>query len=230
MSVVYRSATPDVSRQEVSRQVAWKVANDEIAKYTSEYEKAFYKYNVKSLWHITHKDNIQSILQYGIVNHYDAHGLKLNHVDISNFDVQKWRENIESCYNRRIHEYANLYINAQNSMLYYLKNIQNDLCLIEVSLSVLSENNYLITDGNAASHDTCFYQSVHDLELLPWDILNNDYWHDFSDGKRKRCAEVLIYPSVLPEFITRIHCYSDNTANDLKDCGSDVFVTRNLFF
>ena len=190
----------------------------------------FSKYGILCLWHMTHKDNIFSILEYGIVNHYCACKINASRVDISDPDVQRWRENIEPHYHRRIHNYVPLYINPLNPMLYVRKNIQADLCLMEISLSVLSKNQYLITDGNAASHDTKFYNSVNNLELLPWDVLHADYWNDFPDGKRKRCAEVLVYPAISPKFVIGIHCCSNKTLNFLSNSNSNVSITKKLFF
>jgi hypothetical protein len=115
-------------------------------------------------------------------------------------------------------------------MLYLRKDLQNVLCLIEVSLSVMIENEYLITDGNAASHDTNFYNSVSYLKHLPWNVLDADYWYDHFDGKRKRCAEILIYPRILPKFITNIYCYSNNVLDVLSGSNKNVCLKKSLFF
>ena len=148
----------------------------------------FSEYGITSIWHITHKANINSILKDGILNHYDAYKINVNPIDISDPDAQRWRECWENRYHRKIHDYAPLYINPRNPMLYVRKHLQVNLCLVEVSLAVLTENEYLITDGNAASRDTQFYQSESSLSLLPWDVLRASYWTEFPDGKRKRCA------------------------------------------
>jgi hypothetical protein len=193
-------------------------------------EQYFNQFGVTRLWHMTHINNVYNILNHGILNHYDAHQLDARLVDISDAGAQRWRENIEPHYNRRIHEYTALYINPRNPMLYVRRHLQNELCLLETSLTVLTTNQYLITDGNAASRDTQFYNSVKDLEKLSWEILHAKYWGDLLEGKRKRCAEVLIYPKVLPNFISNIHCCSYNAVNYLSSCGKNILLTPNLFF
>ncbi|WP_082794303.1 DUF4433 domain-containing protein [Thauera humireducens] len=186
-------------------------------------------FGVHSLWHITHRDNIKSILDDGVVSNTQAFS-EFKPIDISNQDVQKRRERIEPFYNRKVHDYAPLYINVRNPMLYVRKHLQNELCLLEISLSVLDSYDYLYTDGNAASRETRFYREVKDLIYMPWDVLRASYWNDFTDGKRKRCAEVLIFPFVAPDYIVRVHCASPETARMVRSYGCEAVVSRELFF
>jgi hypothetical protein len=185
--------------------------------------------NIISLWHMTHRNNVENILKNGILSNTQAFNLT-NPVDISNHGVQRRREAKDPFYNRKIHDYTPTYLNIKNPMLYVRKDMQDELCLIEVSLSALSEDNFIFTDGNAASRDTKFFNSLNDLENLPWDVLNASYWNNFEDGKRKRCAEVLIYPSIEPESIKKIYCYSDVTLQQLSSVNCTITKARNLFF
>ena len=109
---------------------------------------------VNSLWHITHRDNIQNIVKDGVLSHEGAN--KIKYFDISNPGVQDRRLEKEPIHGRKIHEYAPLFINPKNAMLYSRKDIRDELCLVEVSLDVL-ESEYLYTDGNASRRDTNFY-------------------------------------------------------------------------
>lgn len=189
----------------------------------------FQAYGINSFWHITHRHNIPTILEKGILSNKTAHG-DLSPIDISNSDVQKRRGRIEPFYNRAVHEYAPLYINAKNPMLYVRKDIQHELCIIEISLSVLKESNFVFTDGNAASQDTKFYKEPSELSALPWDVMKASYWTDFPDGKRKRCAEVLIYPKIGPEHILRVHCCSGETFRTISSYPCNSAISPHLFF
>ena len=217
------------NRQKARQSLIDKRLREEI-KNKQDIIEALKQHNIYSLWHITHKNNVEQILRYGILNHYNAHGSNVNSVDISDPEAQKWREDIDPHYKRKIHDYAPLYIKPRNPMLYKRHNIQCDLCLLEISLSVLMENECLITDGNAASRITKFFKSANHINNLPWDVLNSAYWPDHEDGKRKMCAEVLIYPEVSKKFIERIHCCSMNTKNYLATFGCVAALSRNLFF
>lgn len=189
----------------------------------------FNRYGVSSLWHVTHKDNIKEILISGVLSHKAAYKIK-NPVDISDHGAQRWREAKEPIYGRRLHEYVPTYINIKNPMLYVRRNMQHHLCILEISLDVLLESDYIFTDGNAASRNTRFFDSANDLDKLPWDVLNASYWNDFPDGKRKRCSEVLIHPMVRPEYILKIHCCSKETYQYLGQFGVPTQISENLFF
>lgn len=187
------------------------------------------QYGVASIWHMTHKDNIREIVSSGILSNKIAYETK-NPLDISDQGVQRWRELKDPIYGRKIHEYAPTYINIKNPMLYVRRNIWHDLCLIEISLSALSDNNFIFTDGNAAARNTNFYNETNDLDKLPWDVLNASYWNNFPDGKRKRCSEILIYPKIERKYIIKLHCCSYSTLNYLSQFGIPVKISKNLFF
>jgi hypothetical protein len=179
-------------------------------------EQTFRRYGINSLWHISHRDNLSSILENGILSHNMAHNIGQKRiVDISDSSVQRWRKRSEPCYGRPIHDYVPLYMKCRNPMLFRLKDRNESLCLIEVSLSVLKNSEILFTDGNAASAKTSFYSTADELRYLSWDILNSEYWSEFEDGKRIMCSELLIYSKIEPSHIKRICCYSDDTARFL---------------
>lgn len=185
---------------------------------------------IRCFWYMTHKDNLHSILKRGILNHYDASRLEPNRIDISDPEAQKWRETKEPHFKRTIHSYAPLYINPRNPMLYVRRQLRNALLIIEVQPSVLFDSEYLISDGNAASRITTFYRSIEDIDKLPWDVLKANYWTDYEDGKRKMCAELLVFPKIEPQHISVVHCYSRGTKESLGNCGRDVLVSPKLFF
>ncbi len=191
--------------------------------------KGLNQHGVLTLWHMTHKDNVEEILNKGILSHTLAHK-KASPKDISDHNVQKWRESNDPIYGRKIHDYAPTYINIKNPMLYVKRNIQNQLCLIEISLSVLSNDNFIFTDGNAASRNTKFYNLNEDLKQLPWKVLDSSYWSDLEDGKRKRCAEILIHPSIEPKHIIKIHCFSHETLEFISRFNVQSKITGELFF
>jgi len=115
-------------------------------------------------------------------------------------------------------------------MLYVRRRLRNDLLLLEINLSVLFETEYLVTDGNAASRTTAFFASLEHIDELPWNVLNSAFWPDHDDGKRKICAEVLVYPKVDAKYIVAVNCYSNRAQMLLANCGRKVLVTPNLFF
>ena len=203
----------------------------DIDKTRKEIEKHFKKHEWHPyLYYITHKQNIESILENGILNFYDAKKLNTNHIDISHPEVQSQREKVEEHYSRKIHEYTPLYFNPKNPMSRLRWNdYKNALCFLQVSVSALADGEFLISDGNAASPVTKFYKSLDQLDLLPWDVINAKYWKDLDDGSRKRCAEVLIYPKIKPEHIKSIFCFSIDTKNYLEKFGKKIILREEIF-
>jgi len=191
--------------------------------------KSFGNYSVTSVWHMTHIDNIESILNKGILSNTQAFK-NIKPVDISDHSVQKRRGKTDPIYGRELHDYVPTYFNIKNPMLSAKRNIENKICLIEISLSILSETNFIFTDGNAASKDTNFYYLMNDLQRLPWNVLTAKYWNDFEDGKRERCAEVLVYPIIPPEYIKKIHCNSWEILKRMSDFSVHSTISEELFF
>lgn len=207
--------------------------NDQAATVKTKSVNPLQPFGVSSLWHMSHVDNISSILSNGVASNYTAHS-KFAPRDISNSDVQTYRGRNDPYYHRRLHEYAPTYLSIKNPMLYVKKDMNFNLCILEISPDVVHENQFLFTDGNAASKETRFFNKISDLNQLPWNVLNADYWNDFDDGKRKKCAELLIYPSIDKKYIKAVHC-SNFTAKRMveKKAPSStvpVKVSPELFF
>lgn len=158
---------------------------------------------MKYLYRMTHNLTLDSTLKYGILSHNKAHKLGLINpiYDISNPDVQSRRHNI--------HDYVCLYFSPRNPMLYFHKNRQQDIIFLGVNFHIISNKGAIFTDGNAASHDTQFYGDISQLNELRWEIINDPFWTNYPDGKRIKCAEVLIPHKVDVQQILKIFCYTE---------------------
>lgn len=193
------------------------------------------KLGVSSFWHMTHIDNLSEILSKGILSHNKAHtNYNKLPTDISDSEVQDRRKfKRDSVFNRFLHEYAPLYISIKNPMLYVRKESKQELVLLEISPECLKSQEFIFTDGNAASNSTCFFKEAVDLNKLPWDVIRSEYWSEFTDGKRKKCAEVLIHSYIEPKYIKSIHCFSHRVFFDIAARGvrsTNVKVSPELYF
>ncbi|QSV46651.1 DUF4433 domain-containing protein [Geobacter benzoatilyticus] len=188
------------------------------------------KSGIFALFHMTHISNLEGIFTHGILSNHEAHHRQLIASDISDPSVQCLRDKLDPRYNRPIHAYVPLYLNPRNPMLYVRKEMQEKICILEVSVSILEENEYLFTDGNAAAHDTQFFCNLDQLHLLPWDVLKSKFWNDFTDGKRKRCAEFLIFPSISAEYIMRMHFINDRASSQVRSFGLPRKISPTIFF
>jgi len=172
----------------------------------------FQEYGIKYLYHMTYISNLTSIITNGLLSHNKAYERGLIEVDISNPDVQDIRANLP-IYERPLHEYVPLYFSPRNPMLYSRKEHQEDIVIIGIDPQLLLETNVIFSDGNAASKGTQFYRGVQMLNQLQWNIIRAKFWCDFEDGKRIKCAEVLVYPTVAPNRIKAIFYRSEKHSN-----------------
>lgn len=189
---------------------------------------------VKELHFITTMDDLGSILRRGILCHNRAR--RLPHRSIASEDVQDIRRGKSVPGGRSLHNYANLYFDARNAMMYFLRD-EPDLVVIRVSPEVLDIPDTVVADGNAANGPTRFYPSPDGLQRLDsarifarsWDDPN--YWVK-KEKKRVRQAEVLVPDLVPSEYIEG--CYVDTREKrraclEFEDLTA-VDVHREIFF
>ncbi|AVI62978.1 DarT ssDNA thymidine ADP-ribosyltransferase family protein [Halomonas sp. GFAJ-1] len=188
------------------------------------------RYGIGSLWHITSRENVATILGRGLMSRHLMQQSGLAMVDISDATVQDYRVAKGIRNGLSLHDYVPLYLRAQNPMLFCRRAYNRTLCLLEIDISAWLQQGVLFTDGNAASLNTCFYERLSDLRFLDWDALNATYWTNVPDGKRKRCAEVLV-PNRLPaRFILRVHTASLESAAWLAQQGVQATFSPHRFF
>ena len=190
------------------------------------------KIGVNYIYHMSHIDNLEGILNYGLLPHKN----EFTQQDISNSDVNNRRTKIEPINKKAIHEYVPFYFNPTNAMLYALRDIEDSVLILAIDRSLIYQGESLFTDGNAASDATKFYTEFKYLHSVDWECVRGTYWNDYSDGKRKKMAEVLIPNIVNNTFISKIYCNSYKSKNKIesvlnKKCYSiDVEVNSDLYF
>ena len=111
--------------------------------------------------------------------------------------------------------------------------MQDKLVILGIDPSIILDEGTIFSDGNVAANNTRFYQGVFQLGQLPWRIINARYWNDYPDGKRIKCAEVLVYPRVETEYIKKIFCYSWNQkvlCSKVSQGAISVEINIDLYF
>ena len=189
---------------------------------------------MKSLFHrffyITHLENLASIRANGLLSHNVMVARKIIHVDISDPGAQRWRDRLEPVFHRPIHDYVPLYINPRNPMLYLRRELHQELTIIKISSSIVDACSHVYTDGNAASKLTAF-ASDRTVVLNSIPALTGNSWTDFSDGKRRMCSEVLIYPSIQPMYLEGAVCSNAETAKEVRKlCNLVSVIDPQMFF
>ena len=166
------------------------------------------KHNIQYLYHMTALDNLASVLEHGLLSHNEAHKSNLVHVDISNPQVND-RRSRNAVNNILLHDYVNFYFQPKNPMLSAKRDVQQQIVFLGADPRLLLLPSTIFSDGNAGTEPgkTKFWTGTNKLDNLRWDIINAQYWNDFEDGKRIRCAEVLVYPKVAVSNILKIFCH-----------------------
>jgi len=173
----------------------------------------FVRYPINYFYHMTHIDNVASILKYGLLSHANS----LVKQDISNHSVNSRRARREPINGKRIHSYVPFYFNPKNAMLYARKEIQKDIVILVFDKSIFFEEGAIFTDGNASADATRFFNNPKDLDRLNWNcILYFEYWNNFVDGKRQRMAELLVPNRVSSSKIVKIICSNSATKRVLE--------------
>lgn len=172
-------------------------------------------------YHMTHCDNLKSILSEGLLCHKTVHSRKLVKIDISNIELQKRRNRPENVFKKNIQNYVPLYMNPSNPMM-SSKRVSNDLdniILLEIFPHILvQEKETLFSDGNAAIEKTNFYKNPNKLEKVDWNLLKEGNWEIGTDSQRIMCSEVLIPERIEVFYINKIVLRNENNIDKIIQC------------
>ena len=122
---------------------------------------------IESLYYITHKDNLSSILESGIFSSDRAEAEGLHPTPVYDGRGVEQR-NSKTTDGISLWVYANLYFQPRNAMMYRIIHQKDlkDLAVVGINKKVLDEADVVITDGNAANETTQFYCLSEGLKIL----------------------------------------------------------------
>jgi len=194
--------------------------------------------NIKSLYYITHIENLPSILDRGILSHTRIEELSVPFTPIYDSEIVSRRKDKYTSNGRSLWDYANLYFQPRNPMMYRVvhEKDENELAVVGVINKVLQEQDVIITDGNAANDLTQFYSQSEGLKIIQeqWKIIQSDWWNNLDGSKRKIMAECLVPKQVDPKQIHSIFVVDDVTRDRVKDILGNhrisVVPEPNMFF
>ena len=192
---------------------------------------------MKALYHMASIENLESLIKLGLLSKHEMLAEQIAFRDISNWTVQSRREQkCDTQYGRNLHDYAALYINPRNAMLYTVQRNLEQVFILEIGLEVLNDadTSFVFTDVNAACHHARFYKDLSRLGSFNWDVINAKSWYDKGDlWKQQMQAEFLIHPKVLAKYIRTVLCRDeDGVALIRNKIGNGCQVRREacLFF
>ena len=183
-----------------------------------------------SLYHLTHANNLSSILKYGLY----AHNNRYQEMDISDKQVNSYRQQKEPIYHRPIHDYVPFYFNPRNAMLYRIQKQHGlNIVILEFASEILLQDNTLVSDKNAATRDANFSNSLECLEMINWNIVFSQSWNGYGiHVKQAMMMEALVYKKQSIDKLQAIHCqsaYAARKINKILAC-NHAKASPELFF
>lgn len=194
--------------------------------------------DIKALYYICHIENLPSIMQKGIACYNRAQ--KLKHNVIHDPSVQERRKNKQIPGGGKLHDYANLYFNPRNAMMYKRKDLHREICILTIDPKILNATSVVISDMNASSDYARFY-SPKDLDKLDEKLIfAKDWTHrdpiEYFKRKSAVCAEVLVPNFVPSSFINGIYVSCNESRENVKrllvtsPLHGKVIINNDLFF
>lgn len=176
--------------------------------------------NIKSLYYITHVNNIPSILQHGILSHALVEERKVPFTPIYDTGIVTNRRTKSTPAGDSLWDFANLYFQPRNPMLYRVINEKNknDIVIIAVRPDVMNIQDVLVTTGNAASNPTEILSAKEGLKAVTqmWEVIYNEWWKEEDGSKRKIMAECLVPDLVMPDYIQTVYVAGHAVAEKVK--------------
>lgn len=192
---------------------------------------------IEYLFHITHIENIPSILEHGILSHNEIKNKNINFNPIFNIDVIKKREEIHKG-GRNLLDNANLYFNPRNPMMCKIakSKLGENISVLCINKNIAKNESVLISDGNAASWNTEFnnYDEGIKLILNQWSLINSSCWDANTEQSRAMMAECLVPNMISPKHIEMIYVPTEKTKIQVEKLINSrdfpVIVNCRIFF
>lgn len=200
--------------------------------------------DIRELHYMTAVANVPSIVRVGILSHEASEHIP--HESIASEEVQARRATRTIPGGLRLHQYANLYFNARNSMLFRrLRDYDTtrrvpaeEIAILRVAADVLDRRGVVVTDINAAADEEPRWHTVEEgLALLDETTIyaqswnHSDYWEKIR-RMQQMMAEVLVPHRVEPEHLIGAYAVSDAAAAVLSGVAPtlEVVVQPYMFF
>jgi len=192
--------------------------------------------DLAELHFITPIGNLPSIMKQGIVCNRRSGALGAK--SIAKPDVQALRAKKRVPGGLMIHEYANLYFNARNPMMYLRSALHEETCVLSIACDVLDLEGVVITDQNAASNWARFAAAPDGIYIVDATMTFAERWTHPGDQKLEwqhksaMCAEVLVPNCIPPQHVRLAYVSSDAVAKKIGQLAPPLKVVLNprLFF
>lgn len=185
-----------------------------------------------SIYHITHIDNLSSILRDGCLwcdSERNRRRLVTSGIAHENIKRRRAARQVPACKGGFLANYVPFYFAPRSPMLGAIhvgvvegySGGQSRILHLVSSVERVIENQlpYAFTNGHAEMAVTRFYEDLSDLNQIDWDLMRSKRWNDTkTDGNRKwrRQAEFLVHNSFPVSLFEEIGVFSRSISDDVN--------------
>jgi hypothetical protein len=192
---------------------------------------------LREFYYITPIENLSSIMKQGILSHTTIQQKEIQHGHAYDSDVVNLRRTKKIGGNLSLWNFANLYFQARNPMLYriFLPPVGEKIVVLGIKKDVINLPGVHVSDGNAANFETKFFTGSDIGKRLPKIIKDVDleYWKRVDGTKRTIMAECLIPDSIPPRYIEEVFVPNEESAEEVKkeiDETIPIIIKPEMFF
>lgn len=193
------------------------------------------------VYHTTHLNNLEGILERGILSCNEQRRLNLEHHSIAAADIQERRARMQVTAGPGgvVHDYVPLYFTKLSPMLLQVvtaKNVDQMMLLhFAFPISLLERDDTVFTDAAANTlNPPRFYSRTSDLNQLNWQAIDLTTWRSKIGGedvKQKRMAEALVHTRLDPGLAGFIVIWNKWAKSQVQQAYSNAGLTPpNLRF
>ncbi len=175
------------------------------------------EYRGRYFYHITHIDNLDSIIKHGLLSTNEKNHRQIHHHNIANEQIQNRRRDMEVPVGLggAVHDYVPFYFAQRTSMfLSVIKTKavdQYEMIIIAISIDKLLDLPAVFTDAAASTNEPPkFYSHLGNLSNLNWELIDSKDWGSNNEReKQQKMAEVLIHNQVHINDIAYFRTFDD---------------------
>jgi len=194
--------------------------------------------DIRYLFYITHVDNVASIVRRGVLSHAEIERQQVPFNRIYDDSIVSRRKDKSTPEGRSLWDYANLYFQPRNPMMYRVihERGKETLAVVAIRPEVMKIGGVIITDGNAANAPTRFFDFAEGMKIISadWKTIQNDWWSRDDGSKRRIMAECLVPGQVTAEHIAAVYVPDTEVQQrlrcELAGTKVDVIPEPRMFF
>jgi hypothetical protein len=199
------------------------------------------------LYHITHLDNLTSIVQCGgLLSNtcLRARNQKFRDISYGNIQDRRATKTVPCAAKGVLHDYVPFYFAPRSPMLYTIHkgNVpsyqggQATVLHLVTTVEAIEKAGlvFTFTDGHAVMVYSDFYEDLEALEMIDWGVMESRYWHDTNDDPNRKCkrqAEFLVHNAFPWELIQEIGVMSQSVQAQVRQILQQVsdFTPVNVY-